>query len=675
MHVSIGTPKCDVLRESDVCDRFPFFKIAPLSRNILSIHIAMLDAHKRFFDFRELADHVAGYLKRPELVHLALTSRKLNRQFTPALYRTVDLRFQNSKKNIFRAIPCLQALARNIRHLRNLTFALQELAFYYNCVLTLKEMNSQNVDDTDAQIYSRPAWLPPPDIPASLLIAMPPMTRLTQLSIHLDFSPFIIYSKPSVKDAQPIAALICWLISSNPSLVRLDLSAVPLMDARSGQLFGDAIAGLSRLKELSVCIMCEREHRFQLGCRVIFSCRSSIQSIIMNFDDEDGRLQDQENTRLKDEVYGDMMVAMDARVQEPLINLKRLFVKGFSGWASAANLRSVFAHCPNVTLVRIPCIPYPLLDTNSNTMGEFVGRACSKINDFTYDARVLDDGLFDYLPCALLEALPAQQLVNFEYRGFFDNINFPGATLALLRHSTTLQSIHLRSKSSVNRISFALIFKECVNLTELAIPRNHPGEGHYITLDDALEYPWACTRLQVLTLSISGCELPNLREVPPYYLRDVPIDLTEEESQHFARLESLYRNIGTLTDITDLTLRMTKLDGNGNPIPPTRLLEPSTYMPAMLSLGSVHTGRPGYLHLLAGLKNIDRLVGSVRANTVEAKRTVEWPEAVWMNEHWPQLRIADFYINEKSVTAPFRWLRDRRELEDRGDLTFAEDEG
>lgn len=305
-------------------------------------------------------------------------------------------------------------------------------------------------------------------------------------------------------------------------------------------------------------------------------------------------------------------------------------------------------------------------------MGEFVGRACSKINDITYDARALDDGLFDYLPCAVLEALPTQQFVNFEYRGFFDNTDSPGATIALLRHSTRLQSICLRKETSINRISIALIFKECVNLDDLSIPRSYCGKGHYITLDDALEHPWACTRLRTLALSISGYELPAYREIPSYYSRDTPIDLTEEETQLFARLESLYRNIGTLTNITELTLRMVKLDGNGNPIPATRLLKSSTYMSATLSLGSVHTGRPGYLQLLAGLKNMYQVVGSVRADTLEAKSTVEWPEVVWMNENWLQLSIADFYVKEEDVTAPFQWLRDRREQEDRYELTFAE---
>lgn len=81
----------------------------------------------------------------------------------------------------------------------------------------------------------------------------------------------------------------------------------------------------------------------------------------------------------------------------------------------------------------------------------------------------------------------------------------------------------------------------------------------YITFDDALRNPWSCTKLIRLNLGISGCMLPVEFGVKPYYRRPTPITLTKVETQHFSRLENLYRQIGSLTALQELNLRMVSL--------------------------------------------------------------------------------------------------------------------
>lgn len=83
------------------------------------------------------------------------------------------------------------------------------------------------------------------------------------------------------------------------------------------------------------------------------------------------------------------------------------------------------------------------------------------------------------------------------------------------------------------KISISAVLRECSNLDTLHLPFSQYA-GFYLTLDNALQYPWGCTGLTQLTITICGCELPSEPGVQPYYLRSVPITLTKVETQHFA---------------------------------------------------------------------------------------------------------------------------------------------
>ncbi|KAF9104108.1 hypothetical protein BGX29_002435, partial [Mortierella sp. GBA35] len=72
--------------------------------------------------------------------------------------------------------------------------------------------------------------------------------------------------------------------------------------------------------------------------------------------------------------------------------------------------------------------------------------------------------------------------------------------------------------------------------------------------------------------------------------------------------------IGGLTKLGTLYLRMVQLYEQGQVDDDEEEDEPQSF-PAMLSLGDVWEGRPGYLHHLAELKNLETLQGTVGADT------------------------------------------------------------
>ncbi|KAG0373355.1 hypothetical protein BGX24_011811 [Mortierella sp. AD032] len=196
-----------------------------------------------------------------------------------------------------------------------------------------------------------------------------------------------------------------------------------------------------------------------------------------------------------------------------------------------------------------------------DAIGQFVGETCRKIDSLDYVS--IERSEQDFFPSKIMKLLPAQQVTKFAYKGCLPGHGGPEINLFVQRHSTTLQRIHIAGTIYEESISIAAIFKECTDLHELNIEFPGPN-GFYISLDNAVKHPWACTKLRRLQLAISGCELPIELGVLLYYSRPAPIALTEAEIELFARLEGLYSSIGTLTELQELDLVMVPLDQKGD---------------------------------------------------------------------------------------------------------------
>ncbi|KAG0286032.1 hypothetical protein BGZ96_009819 [Linnemannia gamsii] len=170
----------------------------------------------KFFDIPECIGLLVPYLNQKDVSSFARTSREKHRVWTPSLYRTLIVIYNHPFK-LFRSISALHALVRNIQHVRNLTIEIDELGYYYNCVLDFEEMHSRFMSTHSA----RPAWLPPPDIRTCLIVALPPMTCLSRLNLSLRISGNYPYTMPTVNDPRTTLGQPCWFISLNPGLIDL----------------------------------------------------------------------------------------------------------------------------------------------------------------------------------------------------------------------------------------------------------------------------------------------------------------------------------------------------------------------------------------------------------------------------------------------------------------------
>ncbi|KAF9144006.1 hypothetical protein BGX30_014095 [Mortierella sp. GBA39] len=209
------------------------------------------------------------------------------------------------------------------------------------------------------------------------------------------------------------------------------------------------------------------------------------------------------------------------RTHEILVNLMDLTLRGPRKfvWKPLSVLRSLFSNCPKLRSLNL---------------------------NINIEARSIPlDNLSEHDPLGfrILGSLLPQQIIKFSYSGILSAYNIPTLNASVLQHSTSLREIRLTGADGHCYISASAILKECRNLEKLCIPFLHEC-GLFIPLDDTLEHPWGCNKLTHLTFAISGCELSDESGVQPYYRRPTPITLTEDETQHFARLEELYRRIG-----------------------------------------------------------------------------------------------------------------------------------
>ncbi|KAK3837711.1 MAG: hypothetical protein JOS17DRAFT_786819 [Linnemannia elongata] len=152
---------------------------------------------------------------------------------------------------------------------------------------------------------------------------------------------------------------------------------------------------------------------------------------------------------------------------------------------------------------------------------------------------------------------------------------------------------------------------ECRALEDLCV---HGSEGNYLRLADAVLVDWVATKILYLSLTVGFTDLQTLYpDQKPYYRRPASLKLFAEETQQFELLEQFYGQIGKLTLLEMLDLRVQHFHALGHP-----LNKPYT--------------------------TLKELRGSVSADTEETKQTVAWREVVFMDDTFSDLRVAEFFL-------------------------------
>ncbi|KAK3831921.1 MAG: hypothetical protein J3R72DRAFT_454457 [Linnemannia gamsii] len=624
----------------------------------------MQPATTRFFSIAELMTHLLQYLDYPGISRLMITNRHLNEICTPTLYYNVNAQFKPAKHNIFGSAEATKAFARNTHHVRQLNLGLCEVAYYANCIFAFQDLpveQQSTIVTGEHSSFSRPLWLTPPDPHTCTVLPIPPMTMLTKLNIDFENSlsydcPYLL---PSRLDSRVIMTYICWIISSNPRLTDVSVCGFDVEDQRDIRLLAAAIFGMKELQNLNLSFTQQgrpKETTGRASTAIFFSCPPSLRTFHIH-------------VMVKYGVWNSMKTDLECGLPltpqrlEPLTQLTSLTLwRLYDEELSELHLRSILEHCPNLGSININSTGHL---RNVQQLAKEIAQLCPKLTTLIHQSMLADDDTPE-LMLRILESLPEQQVERFNFSIFppSQNPDLPDTGSLIRRHSSSLRFLTLDGAQDIDSRVVQIALTECGALEQLDVHSTTRSNQHQlcIKLEDAVLLPWACTRIQdlILTVAIPDQPLHRLADgAVPYYSRPLPATFSVEEKHQLGQLETLYRQIGALTELRQLDLRAIFFDPSGD------RLTSSTYsdnsFPALLNLPNQSTGQPGYLHHLAGLTKLERIVGSVSVVTAETRVTVGMDEAVWMERHWPALRNAQFCPRGAELPEPFQWLKEHRD--------------
>ncbi|KAG9064698.1 hypothetical protein KI688_002957 [Linnemannia hyalina] len=584
----------------------------------------MDSACARFFKATELVAMVAMLLPKKSIVHLMLTSKRLNKISSPYLYHTLDLEYLH--KALCTSPDALLALSACSRSVRDITMPDDFFFQYYRGIITLQDLQ-HTVSGTSPSL---PPWLPPIDFRTTLVVPFPPMSDLQALSCSTsrcftsDTSAFT-----SLYHNGGYLALVCYVVQLSPRLTRLTLHDLPTFCMDDINLLARTLNGLTQLQELHTSLLSTADVLDHTISTIFFSLPQSIRIFNLNLCQQ-----------YKDPATFDRGVRTTqgpvSRRQEPLLNLTHWQVQTFPGFMDDT-FRSMIQQCPALVQMEMPNIRV-IPKIIRPGLAQFIVNHCPSLHTLSWGNDTY--GQEEQEAMAIMNAMPRDTLRALEFKEFTDRSGELGE--AIERHAASLTAIVIEyAELTEDTIQTILIDCEALEVFDIETESCYYSVGE-IHLADLVAIPWASTRLRTLKLIVNIGDTGILRS--SLYLRDAPVLLSDEEQDQLSFLNILYRQIGMLTELEHLSLIISVPDEDEEEEDENLTGWNRYVFPGMLTLdGDKTKGLPGFLGLLSGLKKLKILEGFVNVSTKETKATMGWKEVEWIRENWPRLKRAEFF--------------------------------
>lgn len=585
---------------------------------------------------------VAMLLPKKSIAHLMLTNKRLNRISSPYLYHTLDL--ENLHKALCTSPDALLALSERSRSVRYITMPEDFFLQYYRGIRALQDLQ-HTVSGTPPSL---PPWLPPVEFRTTLVVPFPPMRDLQAFSCTT--------SRYYRSDTSALSALyhnggylaqLCYVVQLSPRLTRLTLHDLPMFCMDDINLLARTLAGLTQLQDLYASLYSTADVLDHTIPTIFFSLPVSIKVLNLrqeyNPDDNGPAIFDRGVRTTQGRV---------SRRQEPLLQLTSWQVQTDKGFTDDT-IRSMIQQCPALLEMEMPKI-WLTPEIVRPGLAQFIINHCPCLhtliqNDDTHD-------LEGQMAIAIMNAMPQDTLRAFEFKEIIDRSGELG--YAIGRHAATLTTIVISyAELTDETIQTILINCEALEIFDVETEAGYSSDGE-IYLVNLVAVPWASTRLRTLKLIVNIGDTGIIRS--PIYLRDAPVLLSDDEQLQLSLLESLYEQIGLLTELEHLSLSISVLedDTDDEEEDDDDLTSWHRYVfPGMLTLeGDKTQGLPGYLGLLSGLKKLKTLEGFVNVSTNETIATMGWREVEWIRDNWPRLERAEFFDAWSDIRPCFLWL-------------------
>ncbi|KAK3838953.1 MAG: hypothetical protein J3R72DRAFT_448273 [Linnemannia gamsii] len=663
------------------------------------------------FTIPELIQSIAQFLAPKDQVQLSMTNRLLHQTITPLFWLYLDLRDGDATKKFLFSTDAHRALEKNIHRLRHLDIDVTALVHIVDgLVRPLNNNDSDNDNDsgqptttTTTHLTSReispttlptpplrlvPTWLPLPQLKYPFSLALPRTTRLTSLNYSRGFSGLnvsIFTERPHTrcrsrspteqdeledKHKRQGPLEIAWMLDLNPTLTHLHLDNYHIVSPFALLVFLQSLSAMRYLQELYLQIdMCSVAWE-DVSREVLGHLPVSLETAHLG---HMGTCYNGGNLRLLPETMEMAMAGKTVVRRQGAMTRLRILHYDFNAWSGLQLLCSFIEYCPALETF------YPPFKCNHLEQFALLGKSVVK---HCLRLRNLDN-------CNQIAMLIVRDLAENTLERVFNQYMGQGhfinsiCKIISIKHFKSIRKIQIVNSEHLKGSIVRDLLASCQTLEYFSIEKNSPS----IRLRHLVEKEWACHGLKHLDITV---DMGKRRHNSFSPTRD-RLSLPPLDDMTMKMLEKFYRQLGTLTEIQVLhlrirTLEMQWLDKSGyirkatdatpeftNPdnkdiedddgwssnddervssnrdrlptsyntprVTPHQFDDPS--FPGLLSLGCYSTNRPGFLNYLSGLKNLRELRGHVQATTIETCNTVGVRELQWMLEHWPQLRVIE----------------------------------
>ncbi|KAF9203314.1 hypothetical protein BGZ49_006543 [Haplosporangium sp. Z 27] len=328
--------------------------------------------------------------------------------------------------------------------------------------------------------------------------------------------------------------------------------------------------------------------------------------------------------------------------------LWRLVLKGNLSGSGPLIWLPLLRKCSRLKEIRVDVYKHDTLGQLAPTLRS----CCPKISDITLQC-MTGSPQEDSEIAGLIQASRSWRKLSMSFFHGFGQLS----TAALIRHSSTLETLILEECDGFTSEDIQAVLTSCVNLKIFrAMTSNGMSFSSTVYLDasEMVDSPWVCLRLEALKLVITGIARPDLKE--NQYGEQLVGPLHDGTITGFDLQRIVYGQLGKLTRLKELWLGHDKqdLDDEENYYPTDiegqwQFIDPDEQFECLEF--SLRSG----LDLLHGLDDL-RVLNIDRMNT-----RIGLSEVQWMVKQWPKLeRIIGIVVQGENTPKHVQWLYDNR---------------
>ncbi|KAG0366262.1 hypothetical protein BGX24_003783 [Mortierella sp. AD032] len=609
----------------------------------------------RFNDTPELIYMIASHLSRKDISAFRLTCHKflyISRHF---FYRNVRLTDRWTREG-------LQMLAKSARFVCSFESSERACTHYYSSI---------------SNSLRNSARLTPFDQITSTIHASSPRTshQLTNPAELIDVLSYSTLHALCTMNCFP--AKLLYVISISPRLTILDLGPLKIYTDFDLRIFSRTLSSINTLRSLSLSIHTEHLSAEDVLKALVHNSPSFLEFFSLFLEAEDSPvalgaadLDDESALSNTEDLSGGKDYLLDAEGSNdefahlsdtvsallgPITGRKEPLGK-LTDWRLITNrididvevFISVLKFLPELTSMDVPSIGFQA-PVHTFDAAIRISKACPKLRNLS--KRHIHTDKEGTMVMALLHNIPINTVESLQIARLTEDVRTFGDALDF--HKESIKSIVFDECRWIAAESLVSIFFQSSVLEVFRISM-YRGSMFKVLLEDLVRQQWASNKFKDLKLYLQFVDNRHDAEQP------AELDTTDSTPNWAIDLERFYRQIGALTQLRTLDLRiaasMYTQDKNGKDI----MYYDKTFV-GMLTLEDRSAGRVGWLQLLGGLKSLEELHGSFNIDAMQEHFEFGQREADWIVEHWPKLKFIEFYtLSEEtsfSVSVPVQSMK------------------